>query len=79
MESQFLKLPSIVISGIYLAVQIPLGIIFALGSASISGKTAILVNTIVLIAAWIGMITRISGNDYIHKVNSRQKNHHTEL
>ena len=79
MESQFMKLPSIAISGIYMAAQIPLGLVFSLGATSISSKSALLVNAAVLIIAWIGIISGISGNDYIQKVNSRQKNHHTEL
>ena len=78
-DEQFLKLPSLTASLIYLGIQIPLAIIFSLGTTVISYRIAILVHAVVLAAAWIIMIGGLTGNQHIEKVNSRQKNHHKEL
>lgn len=75
----FLQLPSILISGIYTVVQIPLCVVFSLCSSVVSWKATLLVHTIILILAWILVLSSLAGNDYIRKINSRQKNHHTEL
>lgn len=42
-------------------------------------KVAIIVNATVLIIAWIAILSSLAGSDHIQKVNSRQKDHHTEL
>ena len=78
-EEQFLKLPSLTISLGYLGIQIPLAIVFALGTTAISYRIAILIHAVVLILAWIMIIGGMAGNHHIEKVNSRQKNHHKEL
>lgn len=78
-DDKFLRFPSALISGIYVAVQVPLCIVFSLCSGVISWKVTLLVHVIVLILAWILMLGGLAGNDHIRNVNSRQKNHHTEL
>lgn len=78
-DEQFLKLPSLTASLIYLGIQIPLAIIFSLGTTVISYRIATIVHAVVLVAAWIIMIGGLAGNQHIEKVNSRQKNHHKEL
>ncbi len=78
-DDRFLQFPSALISGVYVAAQIPLCIVFSLCSDIVSWKVALLVHAIILILAWILSLGGLAGNDYIRKVNSRQKNHHTEL
>lgn len=78
-DQQFLKIPSLTVSLGYLGIQIPLAIVFALGTMVISYRIAILVHSVVLVVAWIMMIGGTAGNRHIEKVNSRQKNHHKEL
>lgn len=78
-DEQFLKLPAITVSLIYIIVQIPICIIFALGSGAIPSKVAILVNAVVLVIAWIVALSGLAGNDHIQKINRRQKEHHKEL
>lgn len=78
-DDKFLQFPSALISGIYVAVQVPLCIVFSLCSDIASWKAALLVHAIILILAWILTLSGLAGNDHIKKVNSRQKNHHTEL
>lgn len=78
-DNQFIHIPAILVSSGYVLIQIPICIIFALGSSSIPIKIAILVNAFILIIAWIISVFSVAGNDHIRKVNSRQKDHHTEL
>lgn len=78
-DERFLHLPAITISIIYITVQIPVCMIFALGSGVIPYKIAILVNAALLIIAWILALSALAGNDYIQNVNGRQKDNHIEL
>lgn len=78
-DQQVQYLSGIIIANMYMVLQIPLSLIFSLGSATIPFKVAILINAIILIAAWILALISLSGNEHIEKVNSRQKNHHVEL
>lgn len=79
LNEQFIHIPPMVLSSIYVLVQILLGIVFSLGSSFISVKIAILFNAIIFIVAWGVNILSLAGNDHIRKVNSRQKDHHIEL
>lgn len=78
-DEQFLKFPAITVSLIYIISQIPICILFAVGAEVIPFKIAIIVNATVLIIAWIAILSSLAGSDHIQKVNSRQKDHHTEL
>lgn len=78
-DDGFLHIPAFMMSLIYAVAQIPISITFALGSAVIPAKAALLVQGILLIAAWAAALLSLGGNDHIQKVNSRQKDHHTEL
>lgn len=75
----FIHLSPIMVSSVYMIVQIPISIIFSLGSASIPHKATLLVNAIICIVSWIIILSSLVGNDHIEKVNSRQKDRHTEL
>ena len=78
-DEQFIHIPAMVVSSVYILVQIPICVIFALGSSVIPFKIAILINAIILIIAWIINLMSVAGNDHIRKVNGRQKDHHIEL
>lgn len=78
-DDGFLHIPAFAVSLTYAVAQIPVSVIFALGSAAIPAKVALLVQGVLLIAAWAAALLSLGGNDHIQKVNSRQKNHHTEL
>ena len=78
-DKLFLRLSPIVVSSVYMIAQIPIGIVFSLGSSSIPYKATLLVNAVVCIISWIIILSGLVGNDHIEKVNSRQKDHHTEL
>lgn len=78
-DEGFLLLPSALISGTYVTIQIPLCVVFALCSGVIPWKAALLIHAIILILALVLMLSGLAGNNHIRNVNSRQKTHHTEL
>lgn len=78
-DKGFLHIPAFTVSVAYEIAQIPISAIFALGSAVIPAKAALLIQGVLLIAAWAAALLSLGGNDHIQKVNSRQKDHHTEL
>ena len=78
-DEGFLHIPAHLVAIAYELVQLPLCVIFALGSATIPTKAALLVNGILLIIAWAVALLSLAGNDHVKKVNSRQKDHHAEL
>lgn len=78
-DDGFLHIPALVISLIYELIQIPIAIIFALSSAVIPWKAALLIQGTLLIVAWTAVLLSLGGNDHIRKVNSRQKDHHTDI
>lgn len=78
-DDGFLHIPAFTVSLVYEIAQIPISIIFALGSAAIPAKVAFLIQGVLLIAAWATTLLSLGGNDHIKKVNSRQKDHHTGL
>jgi hypothetical protein len=79
LDAQALHLPALSISYVYMVIQIPLCVIFALGSNAIPWKASLLIHAVLLILVWIAVIGSLAGNDHIQKVNSRQKDHHREL
>lgn len=78
-DDGFLHLPAFVVSLAYEIAQFPISVIFALGSTTIPVKAALLIQGVLLIAAWAAALLSLGGNDYIKKVNIQQKDHHTEL
>ena len=79
LDKQVLHFPGILLSNIYALIQLPICIIFSLGSNSISFKASIIINAIILIVAWVLILASLVGNDHIERVNRRQKDHHVEL
>ena len=79
LDKQVLHLSGITISSVYALIQIPVGVVFSIGATAISTKPTILVNAVLLIVAWVLILSSLVGNDHIEKVNSRRKDHHIEL
>lgn len=79
LDKQVLHFSGILLSNIYVLIQLPICIVFSLGSNSIPFKASIIINAIIFIAAWVLILSSLVGNDHIERVNSRQKNHHVEL
>lgn len=78
-DDGFLHISAFTVSVVYEIVQIPISIIFALGSAAIPAKIALFIQGVLLIAAWATALLSLGGNEHIQRVNGRQKDHHTEL
>lgn len=79
LDKQILHLSGIMLSNVYVLIQLPICIIFSLGSSTIPVKVSIVINAIILIAAWVLILSSLVGNDHIERINSRQKDHHVEL
>jgi hypothetical protein len=75
-DEQALHLPALLVSYVYMMIQIPICVIFALGSNGIPWRVALLIQAILLILAWIAEIGSLAGIDHIRKVNGRQKDYH---
>ncbi|MDD6155328.1 MAG: hypothetical protein PUB39_07225 [Eubacteriales bacterium] len=78
-DEQFIHWPPIIFSSVYMIAQIPIILIFGIGSSAISYKVTIIINAILLVLAWVAVLSSMAGNDHIRNVDSRQKDHHTEL
>ena len=78
-EGRFRNMPVAVASGGYLACVSAFGIICSAVQNSIPEKTTVIINTVVLIAAWIVIAALLGTKGYIQRVDSRQRNHHVEL
>lgn len=78
-ENVITRISPIGLSSVYMIIQVPIGIAFSLCSGIIPFKIAILINAVICIIAWIIILSSLIGNDHIDSVNSRQKDHHTEL
>lgn len=76
LDEQILHIPALIISYIYMIVQIPICVIFALGAVVIPWKVTLLVQIILLVLAWFAAIGSLAGNDHIKRVNGRGKDHH---
>lgn len=76
-DDSLLHIPALAVSLVYEATQIPVSVIFALGSAVIAEKVALLVQGVLLIVAWSAALLALCGNTHIKKVNRRQRDHIT--
>ena len=74
---QFLRLPLLTVSAVYLTGQVLLCLLFALLSASV--KTAVLVNALFLCATWAMELFAAVGGHHVQETDSRQKDHHKAL
>lgn len=79
LDKQVLHFPGILLSNVYVLIQLPICIIFSLGSNSIPFKVSIIINAIILIVSWVLIFASFVGNDHVEKVNTRQKDHQVEL
>ena len=76
-EGVFYKTPSMTISSIYLVIQVIICMVTAL--TNIGTKGVLIVNFVVLILAWIILFMLSASSDHAKRIDSRQKDHHTEL
>ena len=65
----FLKIPTWVILGIYLALEFVIATVFSFNSSVVSIKTVVVTNLIIQIVFWILIILTIDSNKYIKKIS----------
>ena len=78
-EDNFLHISPLIISYLYIALQLPICIFFALGSTTINYSVSIIINTLVLVCSWSLILGGLAGNKQIREVNQKQKNHRKKL
>lgn len=80
MEQLFMKGSVIQISCIYLLIQSLVSVILAVLSAEIERPILpVIINVVIVVVFGILITAGLTGNEYIEKINSRQKNNHIEL
>ena len=72
-DDGFLHLPAFFVSLLYEVAQIPICVIFALGSTVIPGKAALLAQGVLLIIAWTVILLGLGGDEHIRRINNRQR------
>lgn len=71
--------PAVVVSYVYLAILFVLSILCSAFPNMFSIKTAVIVDVIIIAAAWFLLVALLGGKGYIQRVDSRQRDHHIEL
>lgn len=79
LDKQVLRISGIIVSDVYVLVQVPTCGVFSYMSNTIPVKTTIIVNASMLILAWILIVASLIGVDHTERTNQRQRNNHTTL
>lgn len=75
----FLHIAPLVLTYGYMVLQIPMAIIFALGSEAFHLNMAVIIQAFLLIITWLLVIAALVGNNHIAKVNGRQEDFEREF
>ena len=73
-DTKVLHITALSVSYIYIVIQIPLCLVFAIGSGVIPWKAALLIQAVLMILAWLVIIGSLTGNDHVQKVNAENPN-----
>lgn len=71
--------PAAVVSCVYLAILFVLSILCSAFPNVFYIKTAVIVDVIIMAAAWLLLVSLLGGKSHIQRVDSRQRDHHIEL
>ncbi len=71
--------PIMIISSLYLIIEFIICIVTAVMGASISFKTTLIINFIIMVFAWIILLMLFLSKNHVERIDSRQKDHHVEL
>lgn len=71
--------PALIVSCIYLLILFVLSILCGFLPSLFSVKVSILINIIVMVIAWSVLVVLLGTKGHIHRVDSRQRDHHIEL
>ncbi len=75
----FGNFPAVVVSCVYLLILFVLSILCGSSPSLFSVKSSVLINIIVMVLAWIVLVALLGAKGHIQRVDSRQRDHHTEL
>lgn len=78
-KATFNRYPMMMVSIIYLSVELAICIATALMGTSLSFKASLIINFIVMIVAWIILLMMILSKNHIERIDTQQKYHHVEL
>lgn len=78
-QGTFYRTPAMTLSMIYIAVQFVICVIMGFAGKTISFKASLIVNFVVCIFIWILILMLGLARDHAQRIDSRQKNHYTEL
>lgn len=67
------------VSTAYLAIQLTLCIVVGLLADAISFKMTLILNVVLMAVVWFLILSTIKTKDHAQRVDSRQKDHHSEL
>ena len=75
----FRNAPAAVVTCAYLAILLVLSILYGVFPNTFPVKTAVIVNVIIMAAAWLLLVVLLGTKGYIQRIDSRQRDHHIEL
>ena len=75
----FNRYPIMAVSTSYLIAELIVCIVTSVLGASLSLKTSLIVNFLIMVVAWVVIVLLISSKNHIERLDSRQKDRHIEL
>lgn len=78
-EDSFPVSPAMTMSGVYLTAQFIVCAAAAIFAEDLAFKAALLLNIILMALMWVLILATLSTKNHTKRIDSRQKNHHTEL
>ena len=75
----FYKYPAMTMSTVYLVVQFAVSLVISLMNQAIHFKIVLIINFVVLVVMWTLILSALMAKEKIESLDSRQKDHHTEL
>lgn len=78
-QGTFYRTPAMMVSVIYMVIQFVICIVTGVVGTMLSFKVALIINFVVCILMWILILMLGLAKEHAQRIDSRQKNHHTEL
>lgn len=73
------KYPAIIVSTLYFVLQFVISTVVAIVNEAIPFKLVLIINFVLLVIMWVIILSTLMAKDKIGILDSRQKDHHTEL
>lgn len=75
----FRNAPAAVVTCVYLAILFVLSILYGVFPNTLTVKTAVIANVIIMAATWLLLVALLGAKGHIQRIDSRQRDHHIEL